>query len=76
MKHRKAVWVAAGAVVLTRAVHPAAEAVAHPAAPLTATAHKAGQVAEEAAQGQAQVEVKAVPGNNQVFIGQGFYIKG
>jgi hypothetical protein len=61
----------AGAVILTRAVHPVAEATAHSAAHLPATAYKADQVAEEAAQDQ--VEVKVVPGNNQVFIAQGLY---
>ena len=65
MKHRKVVLVAvAGAAALRRAVHLVAEAAAHPAALLTATAHKADQAAGEV--GRVQAKAEAVPDKNQV----------
>ena len=58
---------AAGAATQIRAVHPVTEAVA---APLSATVLKADQVVGETA--RVQIEVKVVPGNNQVFYRTGF----
>jgi len=53
------------AAALIRAVHPEAEAIVRPGVPLPAIALKAEQAVEEVA--RVQVEVKVVPGKNQVF---------